>query len=82
MALKVIREFDKDGEVGLKDKIDGEVELQNKKVIHQYKQEKDKYIEHLESLNSILTVKELKSNDELQEARKELINVSDIMFSW
>lgn len=74
LALKVIREFNEDGEVGLKDKMDGEVELQNKKAIHQDKKEKDKYVEHLESLNSILTVKELKSNDELQEARKELIN--------
>ena len=32
-------------------------------------------IEHLEEMNRVLIAKEWKSNDELQEARKELINV-------
>ncbi|KAF7152470.1 hypothetical protein RHSIM_Rhsim01G0228900 [Rhododendron simsii] len=75
LALKVIREFDEDGQVGLENKMDGAVELKNEtNAIHQDMKEKDKHIEHLESLISILTAKELKSNDELQEARKELIN--------
>ncbi|XP_058185667.1 factor of DNA methylation 1-like isoform X1 [Rhododendron vialii] len=86
LALKVIREFNEDGEVGLKDKMNGEVGLKKKTGAIHWKQrrkrssrlypseDKDKYIEHMESLNNILTAKELKSNDELQEARKELIN--------
>ncbi|KAI8573884.1 hypothetical protein RHMOL_Rhmol01G0310400 [Rhododendron molle] len=83
LALKVIREFDEDGQVGLKNKMDGEVELKNEtNAIHQDMKEKDKHIEHLESLTSILTAKDRKSNDELQEARKELINVSNIIFSF
>lgn len=37
-------------------------------------QEKEEELEDIEALNQALIVKELKSNDELQEARKELIN--------
>lgn len=39
-------------------------------------EDKDETIEHLECLNQALLVKERKSNDELQDARKEFINVS------
>lgn len=39
-------------------------------------QEKEDELEGLESLNQALIVKERKTNDELQEARKELISVS------
>ncbi|KAG5566921.1 hypothetical protein RHGRI_002468 [Rhododendron griersonianum] len=75
LALKVIREFDEDGQVGLKNKMDDAVELKNEtNAIHQDMEEKGKHIVHLESLTSILTAKDRKSNDELQEARKELIN--------
>ncbi|KAG5552679.1 hypothetical protein RHGRI_010694 [Rhododendron griersonianum] len=82
LALKVIREFNEDAEVGLMDKMDGEGELKNKMgAIRWDSKVKDKFIEHLASLNKILTAK-LKSNDELQEARKELINVGNIVFSW
>ena len=38
-------------------------------------QEKVEEMEDLEALNQTLVVKERKSNDELQEARKELISV-------
>lgn len=38
--------------------------------------EKEGELEDLEALNQTLIVKERKSNDELQEARKELISVS------
>ncbi|KAE9463544.1 hypothetical protein C3L33_04551, partial [Rhododendron williamsianum] len=65
----------RDGQVGLKNKMDDAVELKNEtNAIHQDMEEKGKHIEHLESLTSILTAKDRKSNDELQEARKELIN--------
>ena len=38
--------------------------------------EKEEELENLESLNQTLMVKERKTNDELQDARKELIKVS------
>lgn len=38
--------------------------------------EKEGELEDLEALNQTLIVKERKSNDELQDARKELVNVS------
>ena len=38
--------------------------------------EKEGELEDLEALNQTLIVRERKSNDELQDARKELINVS------
>ena len=38
-------------------------------------QEKVDNLENMEAMNQILVVKERQSNDELQEARKELINV-------
>jgi len=43
--------------------------------------EKKLLLEELETLNQTLIVKERKMNDELQEARKALINVSDF-FSY
>jgi len=42
--------------------------------------EKLQSVEDLQALNQTLIVKERKSNDELQEARKELINVSTSCF--
>lgn len=38
--------------------------------------EREEELEYVESLNKTLVVQERKSNDELQEARKELIEVS------
>lgn len=38
--------------------------------------EKEEELDDLETLNQTLIVRERKSNDELQEARKELVNVS------
>lgn len=55
---------------------DGDVEILEK-VDTILKQLQDKgELEDLEALNQTLIVKERKSNDELQEARKELVNVS------
>lgn len=45
-------------------------------IIQQELQEKEEELEDLEQLNQALVVKERRSNDELQEARKELIKVS------
>lgn len=44
--------------------------------IHKNLREKEEELEDLESLNQTLVVQERKSNDELQDARKELIEVS------
>nr|POE51449.1 protein involved in de novo 2 [Quercus suber] len=56
---------------------DGDVEILEKVItILKQLQEKEGELEDLEALNQTLIVKERKSNDELQEARKELVNVS------
>lgn len=44
--------------------------------------EKEENLEHLESLNHALLNKERKSNDEVQDARKELINVSLLLVGY
>lgn len=55
---------------------DGDVEvLQKVEAILKQLREREGELEHLEDLNQTLIVKERKSNDELQEARKELISV-------
>ncbi|PIN06754.1 hypothetical protein CDL12_20697 [Handroanthus impetiginosus] len=55
---------------------DGDTEVAKKlQAIQHELEEKEEELEHLEALNQTLIVKERKSNDELQEARKELINV-------
>ncbi|KAL6952754.1 hypothetical protein U1Q18_050276 [Sarracenia purpurea var. burkii] len=72
-ALQVLRHMNVDG---------GNSELKNKMdAIQQDLREKEQDLDDLESLNQALIVKERKSNDELQEARKELINVSGVLFS-
>lgn len=57
----------------------GEEDLEIKKKMDAILQEikdKEEEKEQMEELNQALIVKELKTNDELQDARKELINVS------
>ncbi|KAK7300722.1 hypothetical protein RJT34_11571 [Clitoria ternatea] len=54
---------------------DGDSEVLNKvDVLHKDLREKEQLLRDLDSLNQTLIIKERKSNDELQEARKELIN--------
>lgn len=56
---------------------DGDMEILKKvEDIHESLREKEGEYEYLEALNQTLIVKERKSNDELQDARKELVNVS------
>lgn len=57
----------------------GEEDSESKKKIKELTEElQDKYdeMEYMESMNQILLIKERKSNDELQNARNELIAVS------
>lgn len=56
---------------------DGDEEVLEKFVaIQRELEEKEEELQDLEALSQALIVKERNSNDELQEARKELINVS------
>lgn len=56
---------------------DGDSEVLNKvDALHKDLREKEQSLRDLDSLNQTLIIKERQSNDELQEARKELINVS------
>lgn len=63
---------------------DGDLEVLRKvEDIHKSLREKEGEYEDLQALNQALIVKERKSNDELQEARKELVTVSlSIKFSF
>ncbi|XP_059625242.1 protein INVOLVED IN DE NOVO 2-like [Cornus florida] len=66
-ALQVMKHIGEgeDGDTKVKKKMDA---------IHEDLKEKEEELESLEALSQALIVKERKSNDELQEARKELIN--------
>ncbi|KAF5930884.1 hypothetical protein HYC85_031757 [Camellia sinensis] len=64
-ALQVMKHMDDDGDVELMNKRDE---------IQQNLKEKIQDLEDLLSLNQALIIQERKSNDELQDARKELIN--------
>lgn len=44
--------------------------------IHKNLRDKEEELEHIQSLNQTLVVQERKRNDELQDARKELIEVT------
>ncbi|KAK3232145.1 hypothetical protein Dsin_004026 [Dipteronia sinensis] len=60
---------------------DGDAEvLEKMDTILKDLREKEGELEDLDALNQTLVVKERKSNDELQEARKELVNVSTFEF--
>ncbi|KAH6803051.1 hypothetical protein C2S51_034497, partial [Perilla frutescens var. frutescens] len=62
---------------------DGDEEVSEKlHVIQQELEEKKEEFEHLEQINQALIVKEHKSNDELQEARKKLINIFKEHPAW
>ena len=68
-ALLVMKHMGGDG--------DGDMEVQKKiGTIQEDLKQKEEELEGLEALNQALVVKERKSNDELQDAWKELINVS------
>lgn len=61
--------------------MDSEVEeLENK--LEAIQKDKEQEIEDQGCLIEAFITKERKSNDELQETRKELINVSNFLLSW
>ncbi|KAM7522187.1 hypothetical protein LguiA_012089 [Lonicera macranthoides] len=64
-AIEVMKHMSEDGDMEAKKKIES---------IQEELEEKEEDLEDLEQTNQALIVKERKSNDELQEARKELIN--------
>ncbi|KAK7839653.1 protein involved in de novo 2 [Quercus suber] len=66
-ALHVLKHMGEDGDMELKKNMDA---------IKEDLKEKEEELEHMEALQQALVIKERKSNDELQEAHKELISVS------
>lgn len=72
-ALQVMKHMDDDGDVELMNKRDE---------IQQNLKEKIQDLEDLLSLNQALIIQERKSNDELQDARKDLINGLKEQHSW
>ncbi|XAR66275.1 hypothetical protein NMG60_11012447 [Bertholletia excelsa] len=64
-AMNVMKHMGDDGDLEVLKKVEG---------MHKMLREKEGDLEDLEALNQTLIVKERKSNDELQEARKELVN--------
>ncbi|KAK3005123.1 hypothetical protein RJ639_017847 [Escallonia herrerae] len=64
-TLNVMKHMGDDGDLEILKKVDD---------IHKTLRDKEGELEDLEALNQTLIVKERKSNDELQEARKELVN--------
>jgi hypothetical protein len=66
-SLSVLKHIEDDDDVEVLKRVDD---------LHMGLREKEQALQDLESLNQTLIIKERKSNDELQEARKELINVS------
>lgn len=72
-SLNVMKHMGDDGDLEVLKKVDA---------IHTMLREKEGDLDDLEALNQTLIVKERKSNDELQEARKELVNVSILYYSF
>lgn len=50
------------------------------KQLEEEKMAKEEELEHLDNMTQALIIKQRKSNDELQDARKELISVSELFF--
>ena len=71
-ALNVMKHMEDDGDVEVLGKMDA---------IIKNLREKEGELNDLEALNQTLIVRERKSNDEVQDARKELINVSSFYSS-
>lgn len=70
--LKVMQHMGDDGDAEILKKVEA--------VMKDLKEKEDE-LDGVEALNQTLIVKERKSNDELQDARKELLNVSKIVVS-
>lgn len=66
-ALEIMRAYGEGGDVEANKRIES---------LEESLKDKDETIEHLECLTQALLIKERQSNDELQNARKEFINVS------
>lgn len=66
-TLSVMRHMEDDGDAEVLEKVDA---------LLKDLRDKEQSLEELDTLNQMLIIKERKSNDELQEARKELIDVS------
>lgn len=66
-SLSVLKHIEDDEDVEVLNKVDA---------LHKDLREKEELLQDLNELNQTLIVKERRSNTELQEARKELIDVS------
>ena len=66
-AIQVMKHMSEDGDMEVKRKMES---------IEEDLKDKQEDLEQMEELNQALVVKHRQVNDELQEARKELINVS------
>lgn len=66
-AMEVMRHMNVEGDLEAKKKLES---------IQEEIKESEEELESLETLNQTLIIKERLTNDEVQEARKELINVS------
>lgn len=71
VSLSLLKDFEDDEDEELLKKVD---------VLQKDLKDKEELLEDLEDLNQTLTVLERKRNDELQNARKELINVKVYLF--
>jgi len=69
--LNVMKHMEDDGELDVLDMMDA---------LHIDLREKEQSLRDMDALNQTLIIKERKSNDELQEARKELITVIFLIF--
>ena len=63
------------GKLKVMEYVGGKEEIQRVEAIQKDLREKEENLDEVESLNQALIIKERRSNEELQEARKELINV-------
>lgn len=72
-TLNVMKHMEDDGDVEVLRKMD--------EIIKNLREQEGE-LDAVEALNQTLIVRERMSNEELQEARKELINVSGLYFSW